>query len=122
MEQLDAQSLFLDAAARRLIMPLGFGAPGRIAVLDLHEGDAGPIQILTLDRPMPGYSDLYDPGNGPEPTLVPVGIEGNRLLLVTGGQFPGRGTRADQGDAEPWRAYLVDLGDGTVDLVGYSGG
>jgi hypothetical protein len=122
MDQLDAQALFLDATGRRLIMPLGLGAPGRIAVIDLRDGDSAAIQIVTLDRQMPGYADLYDPGNGPAPALVPVGIDGDRLLLIAQGS--GRGFRAQigGGDAQPWRAYLVDLSTATVDLVGYAGG
>ena len=122
MDQLDAQALFLDATGRRLIMPLGFGAPGRIAVIDLHDGDSAPIQIVTLDRQMPGYADLYDPGNGREPALVPVGIDGDRLLLIAHGSDRDFRAQIGDGDAQPWRAYLLDLSTAKVDLVGYAGG
>ena len=122
MDQLDAQALFLDATGRRLIMPLGFGAPGRIAVIDLRDGDSAPIQIVTLDRQMPGYADLYDPGNGREPALVPVGIDGDRLLLIAHGSDRDFRAQIGDGDAQPWRAYLLDLSTAKVDLVGYAGG
>jgi hypothetical protein len=119
MDGLDAQALFLDAKGRRLIMPLGFGSPGRFAVLDLRAGDAAAMQVVTLQDALPGYSDLYDPGNGPEPALVPVGIEGDKLLLLSQGDWR-FGQRAPVGETVgPWRAYLADLSSLSVDLVGY---
>jgi hypothetical protein len=119
MDGLDAHSLFLDAEGRRLIMPLGLGAPGRIAVVDLETDPTGPIRVLELDRPLPGYSDLYDPGNGPAPDLIPVGIEGDMLLLITRGDHRLGQRPVTDGSAVSWRAYLVDLSEMTVHLVGY---
>ncbi len=118
MGGLDAQGLFLDADGRRLIMPLGFGTPGRIAIIDLAAATPGPTTVTELAEPLPGYADLYDPGNGPEPALVPVGIRGDLLLMVAraDGRF---GQRSRPGEAAAWRAYLADLSNRTVDLVGF---
>ena len=119
MEGLDAQALFLDAAGRRLIMPLGLGEPGRIAVIELEGAETGPLKVLQVDDPLPGYADLYDPGNGPAPDLLPVGIDGDRILLIARSDLQiGRRSAAVGADIT-WRAYLIDLSDRSVNLVGY---
>lgn len=120
MNGLDAQGLFLDESGRRLILTLGFIGPAAIAIIDLADEVGGPMQTVELEPALPGYSDLYDPGNGPAPALKPVGIDGDALLLIArqDDRFGGQTAGAEA----PWRAYLVDLGTGAVDFVGYEGG
>ena len=123
MAQMDAQALFLDAAGRRLVMPLGLGAPGRLALLDLKVGDAAPVQIVELQDDLVGLTDLYDSGNGPAPDLVPLGIEGDRLLLLARDDWSlGPGWRSPGDPTPAWRAWLADLSSGTAALVGYGDG
>ena len=121
MEQMDAQGLFLDVEGRRLIMTVGFVGPEGLAVIDLAKGDDSPLKIAELAGLLPGYTDLYDPGNGPAPRLAPRGIAGDWLLLVAGVDPAFRRAGGDTSGG-PWRAYLVDLATMTTALVGYGNG
>lgn len=123
MEQLDAQALFLDEKGRRLIMPLGLDAAGRIAILDLKAGEAAPLQMVEFTDGLVGLNDLYDPGNGPAPTLQPLGIDGDQLLLMATSDRHFASQHAFPGQPAPvWRAWLVDLSSRQVTLVGYGDG
>lgn len=123
MDGMRPQALFLDEAGQRLIMPLDQLDFGKIALLDLTAGEVAPMQIVDLRDGLVGLSDLYEPGNSPEPPLVPLGIADDRLLLMasTDRQFF---VREDlMVDAGPvWRAWLADLSSGRVTLVGYGDG
>ncbi len=123
MERMDAQALFLDAKGRRLIMPLDIGAAGQIAILDLKASDAAPLQIVDIRDGLVGLTDLYDPGNGPSPTLRPLGIDGDQLLLMATSDRHFASQDAFPGQPAPvWRAWLVDLSSRQVALVGYGDG
>ena len=79
-----------------------------------------PLTLVADLSSLPGLTYLYDPGNGPEAVLVPLGIDGDKVLLVsTGPAFPRTG--ADLGP-QRWRAYQVDLSTGSAELVGYERG
>lgn len=123
MEQMDAQALFLDEKGRRLIMPLGLDAAGRIAILDLKAGEAAPLQMVEFTDGLVGLNDLYDPGNGPAPTLRPLGIDGDQLLLMATSDRHFASQDAFPGQPAPvWRAWLVDLSSAQAALVGYGDG
>jgi hypothetical protein len=123
MDRADAQALFLDAKGRRLILPLGLGEAGRIAILDLRAGDAAPLQTVDISEGLVGFTDLFDPGNGPAPTLHPLGIDGDKLLLIAQSDRHFASQDAFPGEPAPvWRAWLADLSNGQVTLVGYGDG
>lgn len=106
-----------------MIMPLGFANAGRIAIADLQAGDATPLQIVDFGDALVGLTDLYDPGNGPSPDLTPVGIDGDRLLLIARSDWAlGRGSPLPSEGEPVWRAWMADLSTGSVALVGYGNG
>lgn len=121
LDGLDPGGMILDPLGRRLILTASrYQKQGLLLAHDLSAPDAAPLVQLADLADLPGLADLYDPDNGPVAVLVPVGIEGNRVLLdSTGPMFP----RLPPVSGEPpWRAYLVDLTTGQADLVGYEGG
>jgi hypothetical protein len=120
MDGLDAGGMILDPEGRRLILTVGFTGPGRLVAHDLAGPDDAPLVTLADLANLPGLTDLYDPGNGPEATLVPVGIEGDRVLVTSTGDF--LSMRLRETEEAAWRAYLIDLSSGQVDFVGYEGG
>lgn len=122
MDGLDVQGLLLDDAGRRLIMPLGLNREGEIALIGIDGDGSGPVQAIKPNRPYPGYTDLFDPGNGPSVDLIPVAVDGDLLLLIARADMSFGIRSAPPGEDVIWRGYVVDLSTGQVDLVGYEGG
>jgi len=118
MDENDAKTVFMDEVGRRLIMPMDLAQRTGLAILYLDDGDDALVDSVDMDE-LIGLNDIYDPANELPPTLVAVGIDGDMLLLIaTKDQAL---VRLDPSVAKHWRAYLVDVTTGEVDLVGYSG-
>lgn len=121
MEGLDATGMILDPGRKRLLLPMvRFAKPGALVGHDLSGPDTAPLAVIAEFADLPGLTDLYDPGNGPGPALVPAGLEGDLLLLISTGPMLSRPDPAF--GPKRWRAYVVDLTTGAVDFVGYEGG
>ena len=114
MQGMDAVSMLFDPARDRLIFGMGVISSG-LASYDIA---SGRFVNVPLDmKVLPGFSDLYDPGNGPRAALYPIAIEGNMLLATAGPD----GIFRRMGDGPgPSRTYLIDLDRGEATLVAYS--
>lgn len=114
-----AGGMILDSARQRLILTLTrYRKPGLLVAHDLTASDDAPLEQLVDLGDLPGFSDLHDPGNGPAAILVPVGIEDDRVLIVSTGTML---SRPPVVGPRTWRAYLADLATGKVEFVGYEG-
>jgi hypothetical protein len=121
LDQFTVGGMLLDPKGNRLILTLSrYADPVALASHSLAGPDDAPLTMVADLSSLPGLTDLYDPGNGPEPVLVPAGIDGDLLLLTSTGTML---TRLEpDGEARHWRAYLVNLTTGAVEFVGYEGG
>lgn len=121
MDKANAGGLLLDPKGHRLVVTLSrYADPFALAVHDLAGPDDAPLTLVADLSDLPGLADLYDPGNGPEAILVPIGIDGDTVLLVSTGTMLTR--LRPPAVASPWRAYLAELSTGRVMFVGYEGG
>lgn len=113
MEQVDAISMLYDAEKNQLILGLGVVSSGMM-VYDLEQNTFSRLPVQTGD--FFGFTDLYDPGNGPNANLFPLAVSGD-LLLVRAFASRHFGTQAEKS-----RTYLVNMQTGAVTLVAYSNG
>lgn len=113
MEDVDAAGMIYDADTDQLVFGLGLVSSG-IAVYDLQKGELSRAQVDVED--LTGFTDLYDPGNGPAADIVPIAISGNLLLVRAGG------SRAFGTGATKSRTYLIDLTTGEATLVAFNNG
>ncbi|MBF9032951.1 hypothetical protein HKCCE2091_01760 [Rhodobacterales bacterium HKCCE2091] len=113
MDGVDAQGMFYDEAGDRLIVLTGASGGGRVDVLVLDPETGREIHRVSIDgEDFAGRNDLYDIGNGRPPSVMPLAIDREALLVTTGTAWP------LEGDAS--RAYVLDIGSGEVALVGWS--
>lgn len=103
---------------------------GKLVVTGMASHGQGDPQILLVD-PETGYldtisfdtesfiglTDLYDPGNGPAPDIVPLAVDGNLLVVAARGGQSGPWGRGDQAGSRTW---LVDLDSKEVHLLAYT--
>lgn len=117
MNQADATGMIHDAQNDRLLIALGrIGGGGLVEWTET--GGFRRINLSVKETDLPGYTDLYDPGNGPLAPLIPIAIDGDALLLqATSERHMMRTGRVP----DKTRTYLVDLSDGTAELVAYKG-
>lgn len=110
MEQKDAAGLIYDPAAKRLI-----GTPGTLPNSPYFIFTDQALLTTTLSislRDYPGLTQYFDSGNGPSPSMTPLAVSGD-LVLVR----PDFG-HMRFGQTIPPLLYLVNIGTGTVELVG----
>lgn len=106
MNNFDAGGLIYDPTNDRLLATPGMTGWGFLVVT----GDGKIISGPDIEEDdFPGFKDLYDPGNEPSPSLVPVAIADGKLLVRVDDRF-GR-------DSSNSPLYLVDLDAGSVRLV-----
>jgi hypothetical protein len=112
MSGFDASGMIYDPAGDRLIV-IGGGliADIGLVVFDLR-GNATAVRVGRDS--LPGFGDLYDPGNGPAPGLRILGIEGDQILVTTDAAF-GRRALSFTG----FRTYLIDVRTGAPRLAAY---
>lgn len=109
MRNADATGAIFDADLGRLVILV----PGALYFLD-REGKKARTNFDI--KAAVGLSDLYDPGNGPFPSLRPLAsAEGKLLLLATAGG-PHRPYLEDR-PGIGHRYYVIDMTTGKIDLV-----
>jgi hypothetical protein len=68
------------------------------------------LQVKTFPaHQLPGFTDLYDPGNGHSNTSL-VAVAGSKAVLVSVGNQAGQ-----------YRIYLLDRSSGSGTLTGFAG-
>lgn len=110
MDNKDAAGLIYDPEGKRLI-----GTPGTLPGSPYFLFNDQANLVLTFNVSLgdyPGLNQYFDAGNGPSPALLPVAISGDKVLVR-----PDFG-HARFGQTIPPLLYLVDIGNGTVELVG----
>lgn len=117
MDDADATGLIHDPKGRRLIILLG-GYTGPAMTEWTEAGGLGRLPVEMDAAHLPGFTDIYDPGNGPDAALTPLAIDGP-LLLLSGTQPRHRALR--DGGQPKTRTYLIDLETGKAALVAYEG-
>ena len=115
MANFDASGMIFDAEKRRLIVAGNDLSRGPALQIIELEGLANTVVPLALEL-LPGYSDLFDPGNGPIAGLVPVAVADDKLLIWAGN---GRsfGSSEIRTDAVS-RMWMLDLSNQSSALVG----
>ncbi len=112
MDNFDANGLIHDPVGNRLVATGAhfLGSP-TIEIIALGDGPDQSIQISPDD--MPGARDLFDAGNGPGPSVAPLGVDGDQLLVALG-PYNRRWGGPHSG---PARYYVIDLARGDATLV-----
>lgn len=105
----DAGGLIFDPVRNHLIATPGWNSREGYVRLDRQANIISSVSIPPDSYP--GLINMYDPGNGPAPTLVPLAVEGDLLLVQAEPRWSGL-------SEEPSSLfYLVDLVNGSVDLI-----
>ncbi len=111
MQGFDAHDLIYDESKKQFIVPGGVFVPNSILVYNLS-GEQYSVPLKPSD--LPGFLDLYDPGNGGAPKLKILGVSHQILLLKSDHRhFRRPGTR------RPTRTWTFDLLTKEVNLVDY---
>lgn len=113
MEGVDAAGLFYDPQRDRLIFGLGVISEG-LLIYDIGNGQF--VRVPVNMKKLPGYFDLFDPGNGPGAALLPIAVSGDLALI--------RSTpdRVFNRNATRSRTYLINLATGDATLVAFTDG
>ena len=118
MKQADASGMIFDPEGGRMVILIsGLVSPAGEALL-FYGRDGVKAKTPLRMQDFAGLDDLWDPGNGPAPRLVPVAVAENRLLLRAGADIQFGGERDE--DSAISRTYMVDMATGAVQLVAYS--
>lgn len=114
LEGTDVQSLIHDTDRDRLIFTTGISEPELIMTRD----PSGAEQSVPVDpETLPGYTDLYDYGNGRAPDLELLAATEDEVLARARSEIS-----TISGLAEPaFRMWSIDLRSGRVRLVAYDG-
>jgi hypothetical protein len=120
MENADASGMIYDQQNQRLVLPITRSQRQDAPALWFY-GRAGEKTKIALNPDLfAGYTDMYDPGNGSEPNLIPLAVSEDKLLLVVVGDQ--RDLPRQRGQLQPhYRAYVVSMASGAVGLAGYDG-
>ena len=110
MNNVDVGGIIYDPTTKNLITTPGRHGGGDYLFLNSSAKVLSSLKISVNDYP--GLIETYDPGNGPRPTLVPIMIDGD-LLLVRAKTRYGRARQLLS--SQPF--YLVNLQSGEVRLV-----
>lgn len=102
----DAASLFYQSDLGKLILTGAFSRPGDIRIIGLN-GDLRSVFLPVTA--FPGLSDLFDFGNEDAPSLVPLGLVDDWLLL-----------KAQDDTSKSTRTYAVQVETKEVRLLRYS--
>lgn len=105
----DAGGLIFDAARNFLIASPGRDHDSRYVLLDRRASVVSSVNVPY--ESYPGLINTYDPGNGPGPTLIPLAVEGDLLLVTAEPHW----TSLSEGQSALF--YLVDLSIGSVELI-----
>lgn len=109
MNNHDAGGIVFDRANNRLVSTPGpHGQQGNL-IMDRRTNVISSVRIPKWVYP--GLIDMFDPGNGPMPRLEPIAVEGDILLV----RATHRWGRTPPTTGTP--IYLVDLANGSVDLL-----
>jgi Ca2+-binding EF-hand superfamily protein len=107
MNDRDVASLIYDEVADALYALEGPHGPNSLVKMD-PEGRV--LQVKTFPaHQLPGFTDLYDPGNGHSNTSL-VAVAGSKAVLVSVGNQAGQ-----------YRIYLLDRSSGSATLTGFAG-
>lgn len=109
MNNVDAGGLIFNPKTGNLITTPGPTGASGYQTLDTSGKVLSTLEIASSDYP--GLISTYDPGNGPDPRIVPVMVDGD-LLLVRVDPWP----NSQRTSKSQW-VYLVNLQSGTVRLV-----
>ena len=109
MNNVDAGGLIFDSKTGTLIATPGPHGRSGYLVMDTSGKLLSKLEIDSTEYP--GLINTYDPGNGPNPRLVPIMIDGDLLLVRA---EPPQGSLRNSGSR--W-VYLVNLQSGKVRLV-----
>jgi len=117
MNHADASGVYYDPAMDRLLLTLD--RIGKGGMLEWTES-GGLRRVLSSGAfaTAPGFSDLYDPGNGRFPDTVILAVEGDLVVVAA---VQDRVMNRFREAHDRIRLYLVNLETGAVDLVAYSG-
>lgn len=115
MRNADASGMIYDPEGRRLVIVVsGLVSPQGPALL-FYGPDGQKAKTPLSLAGFPGLADMADPGNGPDPSLVPLAVaDGHVLLQATERHgFP-------KGTAGPMRLYSVDMQTGQAALLSFA--
>lgn len=112
----DVHGMIFDPAQNRIVMAGDMHQRHEVYTWDLANKTFATVKLPREN--MIGLADLYDPGNGPVPTLDVIGIADDQLLLRAA---PRHYFMRNEDDVMPSRTWLFDMGTGDVSLVGYVG-
>lgn len=120
MKQADASGMIFDPEGRRLVIVVSGLVATRGLELLFLDMDGQKARTPLAAAAFAGLDDLYEPGNGPAPMLVPVAVADGKLLLAAGAGLRVRSQKAPGIAAAGRRLYLADMTTGAVRLVAYS--
>lgn len=110
----DVQSLIHDAGRDRLILATGISQPTSIVT----RAPSGAEQSVAIHpETLPGYTDLYDYGNGRAPELVLLAATENEVLARARSEIRMTG----RPPAAAFRMWAIDLRSGQARLMAYDG-
>lgn len=110
MNNVDVGGIIFDPATGNLITTPGSIGRSGYMVMDSSAKVLSSLEVSINDYP--GLIETYDPGNGPRPSMIPVMIEGDLLLVRAEARL-----RPTRPSANSQWVYLVDLQSGQVWLV-----
>jgi hypothetical protein len=120
MNGVDASGMIYDSTSQRMLIVTGgrYGHDNAALLFFARNGEKTKTP-LNMDL-FAGYTDIFDVGNEPEPSLIPLAVYEDKLLLIATTNrhlfLQGRGQLQPR-----YRAYVVSMTSGAVGLAAYDG-
>ena len=110
--------ILYDAEHDRLVVTRSDRGGRNSSILMLDPETGLEIEKIEIDGSLPGITDLYDPGNEPEPRLELLAIEGDMLVVTTDPARRGLSARLGRGPKAE-RTWVIDLASRQAHLLSY---